>query len=49
VPAIRDALVAVNSKILATLPWRPKRNDLDTIVADALGMGSESWRSGAPG
>ena len=31
-----DALVADNSKILATLPWRPKRNDLDTIVADAL-------------
>jgi UDP-glucose 4-epimerase len=31
-----DALVADNSKILATLPWRPKRNELDTIVADAL-------------
>jgi len=31
-----DALVADNSKILATLPWRPKRDDLDTIVADAL-------------
>jgi UDP-glucose 4-epimerase len=31
-----DALVADNSKILATLPWRPKRNDLDMIVADAL-------------
>ncbi|HEX8534740.1 MAG TPA: UDP-glucose 4-epimerase GalE [Allosphingosinicella sp.] len=31
-----DALVADNSKILATLPWRPRRNDLDTIVADAL-------------
>ena len=31
-----DALVADNSKILATLPWRPKRNKLDTIVADAL-------------
>ena len=31
-----DALVADNSKILASLPWRPKRNDLDTIVADAL-------------
>jgi len=30
------ALVADNSKILATLPWRPKRADLDTIVADAL-------------
>jgi UDP-glucose 4-epimerase len=32
-----DALVADNSKILATLPWRPRRNDLETIVADALG------------
>ena len=31
-----DALVADNAKILATLPWRPQRNDLDTIVADAL-------------
>src|SRR3954468_20986985 len=31
-----DALVADNAKILATLPWRPKRDDLDTIVADAL-------------
>jgi len=31
-----DALVADNSKILSTLPWRPKRADLDTIVADAL-------------
>ena len=31
-----DALVADNAKILATLPWRPKRNDLDTIVQDAL-------------
>jgi UDP-glucose 4-epimerase len=31
-----DALVADNAKILATLPWRPKRDDLDTIVRDAL-------------
>ncbi|MEA3060556.1 MAG: UDP-glucose 4-epimerase [Sphingomonadales bacterium] len=31
-----DALVADNRRILATLPWRPKRDDLDTIVADAL-------------
>lgn len=31
-----DALVADNGKILATLPWRPKRDDLDSIVADAL-------------
>jgi UDP-glucose 4-epimerase len=31
-----DALIANNGKILSTLPWRPKRDDLDTIVADAL-------------
>ncbi|HEY5721300.1 MAG TPA: UDP-glucose 4-epimerase GalE [Allosphingosinicella sp.] len=31
-----DSLVADNGRILATLPWRPKRDDLDTIVADAL-------------
>ncbi len=30
------ALTADNSKILATLPWRPKRDDLNVIVADAL-------------
>ena len=30
------ALIADNRKILATLPWRPERDDLDTIVADAL-------------
>ncbi|WP_444855400.1 UDP-glucose 4-epimerase GalE [Sphingosinicella sp.] len=30
------ALVADNNLILATLPWRPARADLDTIVADAL-------------
>jgi UDP-glucose 4-epimerase len=31
-----DTLVADNRKILATLPWRPKLDDLDRIVADAL-------------
>lgn len=31
-----DALVADNGRILATLPWRPKRDDLDLIVRDAL-------------
>jgi UDP-glucose 4-epimerase len=31
-----DALVADNAKILATLPWRPKLADLDTIVTHAL-------------
>jgi UDP-glucose 4-epimerase len=35
-PGDPDALVADNAKILATLPWRPRRDDLDTIVADAL-------------
>ena len=30
------ALVADNARILATLPWRPARDDLDTIVQDAL-------------
>ncbi|MBP7135713.1 MAG: UDP-glucose 4-epimerase GalE [Sphingomonadaceae bacterium] len=31
-----DALIADNSKILATLPWRPQRGNLDLIVKDAL-------------
>jgi len=31
-----DALVADNSRILATLDWVPKRADLDGIVRDAL-------------
>lgn len=31
-----DALIADNRAILATLPWRPQRNDLDRIVSDAL-------------
>ncbi len=30
------ALTADNALILATLPWRPARDDLDVIVADAL-------------
>jgi UDP-glucose 4-epimerase len=30
------SLVADNQRILATLPWRPQRADLDVIVADAL-------------
>jgi len=30
------SLVADNGRILAILPWRPARADLDTIVADAL-------------
>lgn len=31
-----DALVADNSKILSTIPWRPKHDDLEGIVKDAL-------------
>jgi UDP-glucose 4-epimerase len=31
-----DALIADNSRILATLNWTPKRADLDGIVRDAL-------------
>jgi UDP-glucose 4-epimerase len=31
-----DALVADNSLILGTLPWRPRFDDLDTIVRDAM-------------
>ena len=31
-----DALVADNARILATTPWRPRLDDLDTIVAHAL-------------
>jgi len=45
-----DALVADNSRILATLPWRPQRAELDTIVADALAWErklAERARSGA--
>ncbi len=32
-----DALVSDNARILETLPWRPRYDDLDRIVADALG------------
>jgi UDP-glucose 4-epimerase len=35
-PGDGDALVADNERILATLPWRPQRDDLDLIVTDAL-------------
>ncbi|MCX8475207.1 MAG: UDP-glucose 4-epimerase GalE [Sphingomonas sp.] len=31
-----DALVADNRKILSTLPWRPRHDDLEGIVKDAL-------------
>ena len=35
-PGDPPALVADNRRILSTLPWRPRRDDLDTIVADSL-------------
>jgi UDP-glucose 4-epimerase len=35
-PGDPPTLVADNARILATLPWRPERDDLATIVADAL-------------
>ena len=31
-----DSLIADNRAILSTLPWRPRHDDLDTIVAHAL-------------
>ena len=31
-----DSLVADNKAILATLPWRPRHDDLETIVRHAL-------------
>ncbi len=40
-PGDPDALMADNSAILATLPWRPRHADLDGIVADAL-----AWEKG---
>ena len=35
-PGAPDALVADNARILATLPWRPRLDDLDVIVDHAL-------------
>jgi UDP-glucose 4-epimerase len=35
-PGDPPALIADNARILATLLWRPARDSLDTIVADAL-------------
>jgi UDP-glucose 4-epimerase len=43
-----DSLVADNAKILATLPWRPRRADLDTIVADALAWERKLAERAAP-
>lgn len=36
-PGDAPALVADNRRILSALPWRPRRDDLEAIVADALG------------
>jgi len=35
-PGDPDALVADNGRILATLPWRPRHDELEGIVRDAL-------------
>jgi UDP-glucose 4-epimerase len=35
-PGDPDALIADNRRILETLPWRPRLDDLDVIVAHAL-------------
>src|SRR3546814_14473724 len=35
-PGDTDALVADNGRLLGTLPWRPRRADLDIIVPDPL-------------
>jgi UDP-glucose 4-epimerase len=35
-PGDPDALIADNARILAATPWRPRLDDLDTIVAHAL-------------
>lgn len=42
-----DALVADNSAILATLPWRPALDDLDTIVTHALAWERQLAERGA--
>ncbi|HEX2762605.1 MAG TPA: UDP-glucose 4-epimerase GalE [Allosphingosinicella sp.] len=43
-----DSLVADNSRILATLPWRPRLDDLETIVAHALAWERKLAERGAP-
>jgi UDP-glucose 4-epimerase len=40
-PGDPDALIADNARILARTPWRPRLDDLDTIVAHAL-----AWERG---
>ncbi len=41
-----DALIADNARILATLDWTPRYDNLDTIVADALAWEAELARRG---
>ncbi|NCP10790.1 MAG: UDP-glucose 4-epimerase GalE, partial [Sphingomonadales bacterium] len=40
------ALVADNARILATIDWSPRYDDLDAIVRDALGWEEELARRG---
>ena len=42
------SLISDNSKILATLPWRPILDDLDTIIADALAWERKLANHGSP-
>ncbi|MBA4772033.1 MAG: UDP-glucose 4-epimerase GalE [Sphingomonas sp.] len=42
-----DALTADNARILSTLPWRPRLDDLDTIVAHALAWERKLGERGA--
>ncbi len=42
-----DALTADNARILGTLPWRPRLDDLDTIVAHALAWERKLGERGA--
>ncbi|HEY0112557.1 MAG TPA: UDP-glucose 4-epimerase GalE [Allosphingosinicella sp.] len=44
-----DSLVADNRKILATLPWRPKLDDLETIVTHALAWERQLAERGSRG
>lgn len=49
-PGDPDALVADNRAILSALPWRPRHDDLDRIVTDALNWERQlSARVGATG
>ncbi len=43
-----DALVADNARIMATLPWQPLHDDLDTIVRHALAWEERLGAMGQP-